>query len=156
MRLVREQAQACQRIQCLVDIGFPELREAWDDPTCLSALAVLRKAPTARAVAWLRVDTLAKPRRPGDGSRAIGPAKAAQLKQLATESVAAPEMEAQVAFEMELPWSGASGAAARPSIPSTDRGGGLDKTLWDLVGHTAPALGVSFQMEFVGCGSRSH
>ena len=102
MRLVREQAQACQRIQRLVDIGFPELREAWDDPTCMSALAVLRKAPTAKAVARLRLDTLAKVKRPGDGARAIGPAKAAQLKQLATESVAAPELEAQVTFEMQL------------------------------------------------------
>src|SRR5207302_9766385 len=35
MGLVREQAQACQRIQRLVDIGFPELREVWDDPTCV-------------------------------------------------------------------------------------------------------------------------
>src|SRR5713101_2740264 len=77
MRLVREQAQACQRIQRLVDIGFPELRQAWDDPTCVSALAVLRQAPTARAVAAMRVDTLAKLRRPGDGGRAIGPTKAA-------------------------------------------------------------------------------
>jgi transposase len=102
MRLVREQAQACQRIQRLVDIGFPELREAWDDPTCVSALAVLRRAHTARAVARLRVDSLARLRRPGDGGRAIGPAKAAQLKQLAAESVAAPELEAQVAFEMGL------------------------------------------------------
>jgi transposase len=46
MRIVREQAQVCQRIQRLVDIGFPELREVWDDPTCVSALAVLRHAPT--------------------------------------------------------------------------------------------------------------
>jgi transposase len=102
MRLVREQAQACQRIQRLVDVGFPELREAWDDPTCVSALAVLRRAPTAKAVVRMRAETLAKVKRPGDGGRAIGPAKAAQLKQLAAESVAAPELEAQVAFEMEL------------------------------------------------------
>ena len=102
MRLVREQAQACQRIQRLVDIGFPELREAWDDPTCMSALAVLRKAPSAKAVVRLRLDTLAKVKRPGDGARAIGAAKATQLKQLATESVAAPELEAQVTFEMQV------------------------------------------------------
>src|SRR5207247_10740809 len=41
MRLVQEQAEVCQRIQRLIDLGFPELREAWDDPTCVSALAVL-------------------------------------------------------------------------------------------------------------------
>ena len=102
MRLVQEQGQICQRIQRLVDIGFPEMREAWDDPTCVSALAVLRKAPTAKAVARLRLETLAKIKRPGIGARAIGPAKAAKLRQLAIDSVAAPELEAQVGFEMRL------------------------------------------------------
>jgi len=102
MRLVREQAEVCQRIQRLVDLGFPELRQAWDDPTCVSALAVLRKAPTARAVARLRLETLAALKRPGDGGRAIGRAKAEQLQALAQESVAAPELEAQAAFEMRL------------------------------------------------------
>jgi transposase len=102
MRLVREQAEVCQRIQRLIDLGFPELRQAWDDPTCVSALAVLRKAPTARAVARLRLETLAGLKRPGDGGRAIGRAKAEHLQRLAKESVAAPELEAQVAFEMRL------------------------------------------------------
>jgi transposase len=102
MRLVRDQAEVCQRIQRLVDVGFPELREVWDDPTCLSALAVLRKAPTAKAVGRLRLETLAQLKRPGEAARAIGPAKAAQLKRLAAESVAAPELEAQVGFEMQL------------------------------------------------------
>jgi len=102
MRLVREQAEVCQRIQRLIDLGFPELREAWDDPTCISALAVLRKAPTARDVARLRLDTLAAAKRPGEGGRAIGQAKAEQLQALAKDSVAAPELEAQVAFEMRL------------------------------------------------------
>jgi hypothetical protein len=51
MRQVREQAQVCQLIQRLVDIGFPELRDVWDDPTCDSALAVLRHASSAAAVA---------------------------------------------------------------------------------------------------------
>jgi transposase len=102
MRLVRDQAEVCQRIQRLVDVGFPELREVWDDPTCLSALAVLRQAPTAKAVARLRLVTVAQLKRPGAGARAIGTAKAAQLKRLANESVAAPELEAQVAFEMQL------------------------------------------------------
>lgn len=102
MRLVREQAEVCQRIQRLVDLGFPELREAWEDPTCVSALAVLRKAPTARMVARLRLETLASLKRPGDGGRAIGRARAEQLQALAKESVAAPELESQVAFEMRL------------------------------------------------------
>jgi transposase len=102
MRLVEEQGQVCQRIQRLIDIGFPELREVWDDPTCTSALAVLRKAPTAKAVSRIRLETLARLRRPGEGARAIGPAKAAQLKRVAAASVAAPELEVQVAFEIRL------------------------------------------------------
>ena len=102
MRLAREQGQVCQRILRLVDIGFPELAEVWDDPTCMSALAVLRRAPTARTVARMRVETLAQLRRPGSGGRAIGPAKAAELKRRAAESVAAPELEVQVGFEMRL------------------------------------------------------
>jgi transposase len=102
MRLVREQAEVCQRIQRLIDLGFPELREAWEDPTCVSALAVLRKGPTARAVARLRLETLAGLKRPGPGSRAIGRAKAEQLQALAKDTVAAPELEGQVAFEMRL------------------------------------------------------
>ncbi len=102
MRLVREQAQVCQRIQRLVDIGFPELREVWDDPTCVSALAVLRHAPTAAAVARMHQDRLARLKCPGGGGRAIGPLKAGQLKQLAQTSVAAPELAQQVGFAMRL------------------------------------------------------
>ena len=102
MRLTREQGQVCQRILRLVDIGFPELAEVWDDPTCVSALAVLRRAPTARAVARMRVETLAQLRRPGSGGRAIGAAKAGELKRRAATSVATPELEAQVGFEMRL------------------------------------------------------
>jgi transposase len=102
MRLVREQGQVCQRILRLVDIGFPELAEVWDDPTCMSALAVLRRAPTARAVARMSVEKLAQLKRPGNGGRAIGPAKAAELKRLAQDSVATPELETQVGFEMRL------------------------------------------------------
>jgi len=68
----------------------------------VSALAVLRKAPTAWRRARLRLETLAALKRPGDGGRAIGRAKAEQLQALAKESVAAPELEAQVGFEMRL------------------------------------------------------
>jgi transposase len=99
LRLAREQGQVCQRILRLVDIGFPELAEVWDDPTCM---AVLRRAPTARAVARMSVEKLAQLRRPGNGGRAIGPGKAAELTRLAATSVAAPELEAQVGFEMRL------------------------------------------------------
>jgi hypothetical protein len=51
MRLVREQAQGCSRTQRLVDSGFPELRDVWDDSSGSAHSAVLRHAPTAAAVA---------------------------------------------------------------------------------------------------------
>ena len=60
----------CQWILRLVDIGFPELAAVWDDPTCMGASAVLRRAPTARAVARLRVDSVARLKRPANGTSA--------------------------------------------------------------------------------------
>ena len=102
MTLVSEQATVCQRIQRLVDLGFPELREAFEDPTCVSAMAVLREAPTAAAVRRKRLTTLAQAARPGAHSRAIGPRRAAVLKAAAQTSVAPPELDQQVAFQLRL------------------------------------------------------
>ncbi len=51
LTLVTEQSRVSQRIGRLIELGFPELEQAYDDPTCTSALAVLRLAPTAAAVA---------------------------------------------------------------------------------------------------------
>jgi transposase len=48
MRLVREQAQVCQRIQRLVDIGFPELRDVWEWPWSASS-TTRSSAPTTLA-----------------------------------------------------------------------------------------------------------
>jgi transposase len=101
MTLVTEQAKVCQRIQRLIDLGFPELRDAFDDPTCVSALAVLRQAPTAAALRRKRSSTLARVARPG-GGRAIGPKRAEQLKTVAERTVAPPELEEQVGFELAL------------------------------------------------------
>ena len=100
--LVSEQAKVCQRIQRLVDLGFPELREAFDDPTCASALAVLRQAPTAAAARRKRTSTLAQAARPGTGRRAIGAKRAEHLKAVAERSVAPPELDRQVSFELSL------------------------------------------------------
>ncbi len=47
MNLVTEQARVCQRLIRLVELGFPELGELFDDPTCRTAREVLRIAPTA-------------------------------------------------------------------------------------------------------------
>ena len=100
MGLVQEQARVCQRILRLVDIGFPELREAYDDPGCASALALLRVAPTARAAARRRPETLAKARTAGGA--VVGPKKTALIQAAARTTVAPPELDQQVAFEMAL------------------------------------------------------
>src|SRR5207244_3022400 len=84
----------------LIDLGFPELAKAYDDPTCASALAVLRAAPTALDAARRRTATLAQARTPG--GRRIGPAKAEQIRALAQESIAPPELAEQVSFEMRM------------------------------------------------------
>lgn len=101
MRLVEEQSRVCQRILRLVDLGFPELHQVWDDPTCVSALAVLRIAPTARLAARKRVETLARANQ-GPGQRAIGRAKAERIHALVQRTIAVAELEDQLAFEMRL------------------------------------------------------
>lgn len=99
--LVDAQGRIRQRITRLVELGFPELERAYDDPTCTSALAVLRLAPTAQAVARRRLSTLAEANR-GRGRRAIGTTKAAQIQALAQDSIAAPELARQIGFQMRL------------------------------------------------------
>src|SRR3989442_3949894 len=91
MGLVDQLGRIDQKICRLVELGFPELEQVYDDPTCVSALAVLRTAPTAQAVARKRTATLAQAARPGGGRR-IGPKKAAQISTLAKDTIAAPEL----------------------------------------------------------------
>src|SRR5436309_2034124 len=100
MTLVQEQARCCQRILRLVDIGFPELRMAYEDPGCASAIALLRVAATAKAAAERRTTTLAKAATAG--GRRIGASKAELIHAAARESVAPPELAAQIGFEMAL------------------------------------------------------
>lgn len=102
MGLVDELARVDQKICRLVELGFPELEQAYDDPTCTSALAVLRTAPTAAAVAATGTAALAQAKRPGPGGRRIGPKKAAQIATLATDTIAAPELADQIGFQMRL------------------------------------------------------
>lgn len=101
MTLVGEQAQVRQRITRLIELGFPELEQAYDDPTCISALAVLRAAPTAQAASRRRPATLAQAARPGGGRR-LGLKKATEIHALASETIAAPELSRQIAFQMRL------------------------------------------------------
>jgi transposase len=101
MTLVTEQARVCQRLIRLVELGFPELGELFDDPTCRTAREVLRVAPTARAAARRRTSTLANANA-GPGHRRLGQAKAERLQAAAADSIAVPELDAEVAFEVGL------------------------------------------------------
>lgn len=101
MALVSEQVKVCQRLLRLVELGFPELGELFDDPTCRTAREVLRIAPTARAATRRRTATLADANA-GPNRRRLGEAKAKRLQAAAADSIAVPELEAEVAFEVGL------------------------------------------------------
>jgi transposase len=99
MTLVTEQAKVCQRLYRLVELGFPELRELFDDPTCRTARAVLRLAPTARQATRRQTETLANANK-GPGQRRLGQTKAERLRAAAAETIAVPELDAETAFEI--------------------------------------------------------
>jgi transposase len=101
MTLVTEQAKVCQRLIRLVELGFPELGELFDDPACRTAREVLRVAPTARAAVRRRTSTLANANA-GPSRRRLGQARAERLQAAAADSIAVPELEAEVAFEVDL------------------------------------------------------
>ena len=101
MTLVDEQAKVCQRLIRLVELGFPELGELFDDPTCRTAREVLRIAPTARAATKRRTTTLANANA-GPGHRRLGQTKAERLQAAAADSIAVPELDAEVAFEVGI------------------------------------------------------
>ena len=101
MTLVTEQARVCQRLIRLVELGFPELGELFDDPACRTAREVLRLAPTAAAARRRRTSTLADANA-GPGHRRLGTTKAERLKDAAASSIAVSELDAEVAFEVGL------------------------------------------------------
>ena len=101
MRLVEEQSRLCNRILRLVDLGFPELGEAFEDPTCKTAIALLKVAPTARQAARRKVSTLARANQ-GPGQRSLGAAKALRIHAAAKDTIAVRELEEQIVFEMPL------------------------------------------------------
>jgi transposase len=101
MTLVTEQARVCQRLIRLVELGFPELGELFDDPACRTARQVLRVAPTAAVAARKRTSTLAEANA-GPGHRRLGQAKAERLKAAAATSIAVTELDDEVAFEVKL------------------------------------------------------
>src|SRR5260370_8149647 len=89
--LVKEQGQVRQKLLRLVEIGFPELKECFEDPLCETALAVLREAPTARAAARRRVATLADTKKPG-GRRRLGETNARRLHHLPKQTTPPPPL----------------------------------------------------------------
>jgi transposase len=101
MTLVTEQAKVCQRLVRLVELGFPELGDLFDDPTCRTAREVLRIAPTARTATRRRSSTLANANA-GPGHRRLGQPKAERLQAAAADSIAVPELDAEIAFEVGL------------------------------------------------------
>jgi transposase len=101
MTLVAEQAKVCQRLIRLVELGFPELGELFDDPTCRTAREILRIAPTARAATRRRTSTLANANA-GPGRRRLGTTTTERLQTAAVDSIAVPELDAEVAFEVGL------------------------------------------------------
>jgi transposase len=101
MTLVTEQARVCQRLIRLVELGFPELAELFDDPACRTAREVLRVAPTAAMARKRRTSTLADADA-GPGHRRLGETKAERLKEAARDSIAVTELDEEVAFEVGL------------------------------------------------------
>jgi transposase len=101
MTLVTEQARVCQRLIRLVELGFPELGGLFEDPTCLTAREVLRIAPTASVARRRRTSTLADANA-GPGHRRLGIARAERLKAAAAESIAVPELDEEMAFEVGM------------------------------------------------------
>lgn len=101
MTLVTEQARVCQRLIRLVELGFPELGELFDDPACRTAREVLRVAPTAAVARKRRTSTLADANA-GPGHRRLGETKAERLKAAAATSIAVSELDAENAFEVKL------------------------------------------------------
>jgi len=101
MTLVTEQARVCQRLVRLVELGFPELGELFDDPACRTAREVLRVAPTAAVARRRRASTLAAANA-GPGHRRLGETKAERLKAAAVTSVAVAELDDEVTFEVGL------------------------------------------------------
>ena len=102
MTLVEEQAKVCQRLVRLVELGFPELGELFDDPTCRTAREVLRVAPTARAATPPADVDAGQRQRRARVTAGSGTAKAERLQAAAADSIAVPELDAEVAFEVGL------------------------------------------------------
>lgn len=101
MTLVDEQKVVSQRLYRLVELGFPELLEVFEHPHGRLAREVLRLAPTASAATRRRTTTLADANK-GPGHHRLGTARAERLHAAAADTIAVPELQAEMAFEVGL------------------------------------------------------
>ena len=101
MTLVDEQKVVSQRLYRLVELGFPELLDEFDHPHGRLAREVLRLAPTAAAATRRRAATLADANK-GSGHHRLGQARAERLRTAAADSIAVPELQSEMAFEVGL------------------------------------------------------
>lgn len=101
MTLVDEQKVISQRLYRLVELGFPELLEVFEHPHGQLAREVLRLAPTASAASRRRTTTLADANK-GPGHHRLGQARAERLRTAAAETIAVPELQSEMAFEVGL------------------------------------------------------
>ena len=101
MTLVDEQARVTQRLVRLVEIGFPELGDAVQRPDRAPGARDPAGRPDREGGQRRRTATLANANA-GTGRRRLGETRAAQLHAAAADSIAVPELEAEVAFEVGL------------------------------------------------------
>jgi hypothetical protein len=116
MGLVDELARVDQKIGRLVEIGFPELEAAYDDPTCVSALAVLRAAPTAAAAR----DQGQRDARPGGAPGLDLSRRASVLRSPARTGSNPSVFAAAIAIESLEDFVGLPGCLGRPQLGPVD------------------------------------
>lgn len=85
-RLVVDLVAARNGLHRMLDLVFPEFPEILPDPTCLSALKLLRLYPTAHRFARKHPDEIARVQY--DGRHTVGQNKAEKLVALAKKSIA--------------------------------------------------------------------
>ena len=86
--LAADRAALKNRLRDRIVISFPEFTDVFDDPSMPLARAALRKIPTAKRAAAVRATTLARVAHEGEGSHALGAARAEKLRALGRESIA--------------------------------------------------------------------
>lgn len=97
-RLSQDLARHKNRLHALLDCTFPELTRVFKDPSTPLARLLLADNPTAAHFARRRAQALARRRVDRKGSHALGMRRAAQLINLARDSVASATSAADAAI----------------------------------------------------------